>query len=89
MQRFTDYYRDTDPRALDVFLSLQRRMTVAEKMTAVFQMNEMLWGLAACGVRKMYPQAAEREVFLRTAARFHDPVTMMRVYGWDPGESTP
>ena len=44
MQRFADYYRDTDPRALEVFLSLQRRMTVAEKMTAVFQMNEMLWG---------------------------------------------
>jgi hypothetical protein len=31
MQRFADYF--------------QRRMTVAEKMTAVFHMNEMPWGL--------------------------------------------
>jgi len=89
MQRFADYYRDTDPRALHVFLALQRQMTVAEKMTAVFQMNEMLWGLAECGVRQMYAQAGEREVFLRTAARFHDRTTMLRVYGWDPDHPTP
>ena len=89
MQHFADYYRDTDPGALDVFLSLQGRMTVAEKMTAVFQMSEMLWGLAECGVRRMYPRAGEREVFLRTAARFHDRGTMMMVYGWDPDRATP
>jgi hypothetical protein len=83
-RRLADYYRDTDPRALEVFLSLQRRMTVAEKVTAVFQMNEMVWGLAECGVRRMFPRAGEREVFLRTAARFHDRETMKRVYGWDP-----
>jgi hypothetical protein len=50
MQRFADYYRDSDPRALEVFLSLQRCRTVAEKMTAVFRMNEMLrgWQSAEC-----------------------------------------
>jgi hypothetical protein len=89
MLRFADYYRDTDPRALEVFLSLQRQMTIAQKMAAVLQMNEMLWGLAECGVRRMYPQAGDREMFLRTAARFHDRGTMMRVYGWDPDRATP
>ena len=63
-------------------------MTVAEKMTAVFQMSEMLWRLAECGVRQMYPHAGERELFLRTAARFHDRSTMIRAYGWDPDHST-
>jgi hypothetical protein len=80
MQRFVDYYRDTDPRALEVFLSRQRQMTIAQKMNAVVQMSEMLWGLAECGARQMYPQAGDREIFLRTAARFHDRGTMMRVY---------
>ena len=86
MQRFADYYRDTEPQALQVFLALQRQMTVTEKTTAIFQMSEMLWGLAECGVRQMYPHAGAREVFLRTAARFHDRATMLRAYGWDPDQ---
>jgi hypothetical protein len=89
MQRFVDYYRDTDPRALEVFLSLQRQMTIAQKITAVFQMNQMLWGLSECGARQMYPQSGDREIFLRTAARFHDRATMIRVYGWDPDRAIP
>jgi hypothetical protein len=88
-RRLADYYRDTDPRALEVFLSLQRQMTGAGKIAAVFQMNEMLWGLAECSVRQSYPQACDREVFLRTAARFLDRDIMMRVYGWDPNSANP
>ena len=82
--RLADCYRDTDPRALEVFLDLNRRMPDAEKIAAVFQMNEMLFRLAEDSVRREYPQAGTREIFLRTAARFHDRETMRRVYGWDP-----
>ena len=89
MQRFVDYYRDTDPKALEVFLALQRKMTGPEKIAAVFQMNEMLWELAESSVRQQYAQAPDREVFLRTAARFHDRETMQRVYGWDPDRANP
>jgi hypothetical protein len=89
MPRLADYYRDTDPKALEVFLALQRQMTGAEKIAAVFQMNEMLWRLAESSVRQQYPQASDREVFLRTAARFHDRDTMKRVYGWDPDRANP
>jgi hypothetical protein len=32
----------------------------------------------------MYPQASEREVFLRVAARRLDRDSMIRAYGWDP-----
>jgi hypothetical protein len=32
----------------------------------------------------MYPDAGEREVFLRVAARRLDRETMIKVYGWDP-----
>jgi len=89
MQRFIDYYRDTDAKALEVFLDLQRKMTGPEKIAAVFQMNEMLWELAESSVRQQYAEACDREVFLRTAARFHDRETMKRVYGWDPDRANP
>lgn len=83
MRRF-DFYSDTDPRALEVFLSLQRKMTPGLKVAAVFQMNDMLMRLSEAGVRQLYPAANEREVFLRAAARRLDRETMIRVYGWDP-----
>ena len=31
-----DWYSDTDPRALEVFLECQRRMTASEKVNAIF-----------------------------------------------------
>ncbi|HKW99344.1 MAG TPA: hypothetical protein VJN43_16510 [Bryobacteraceae bacterium] len=84
--QLADYYRDTDPGALEVFLSCYRQMPAAEKIAAVFQMNEMLWSLVKSGLRKQYPEADDRELFLRTAARFLDRDLMIRVYGWDPAE---
>jgi len=84
MPHLADYYRDTDPKALEVFFALQRQMTGPEKITAVFQMNEMLWRLVESSVRQQYPEACDREVFLRTAGRFYDRETMKRVYDWDP-----
>lgn len=37
-----------------------------------------------CG--RMYPEADEREVFLRVAARRLDRESMIKAYGWDPDE---
>ena len=87
-QRLVDYYRDTDPRALEMFLSLHRCMSDADKIAAVFQMNELLYRLAQDDVRREYPAAGECEVFLRTAARYLDRDTMIRVYSWDPDAAT-
>jgi len=47
-------------------------------------MNEMFWQLVEKSVRREFPDAGEREVFLRTAARHLDRETMIRVYGWNP-----
>ena len=79
-----DWFRDTDPRALEVFLDLQRKMTVSDKVQAIFGSMETLWNLSEAGVRSLYPQADDGEIFLRTAARRLDRETMIRVYGWDP-----
>jgi len=32
-----DWYSDTDPKALKVFIELQRRMSPGEKIAAVFE----------------------------------------------------
>lgn len=77
-RQLADYYRDTDPSALEVFLSCYRHMPAAGNIAAVFQMNEMLWSLAKSGLREQYPEADDRELFLRTAARFHNAATMKR-----------
>jgi hypothetical protein len=79
-----DWYSDTDPKALEVFLDLQRKMTPGEKIAGVFQMNELLWRMAEAHERRLHSQADDREIFLRLAARHLDKDTMLRVYGWCP-----
>lgn len=77
-------YADTDPRAFAAWVDLQRRMTPGEKLAAVFAATEFVMRLQEDGVRRLYPEASPREVFLRAAARRLDRETMIRAYGWDP-----
>ena len=81
-----DWYSDTDPKALEVFLDLQRKMPAGEKIARVFEMNELLWRMAEAEERRLHPQADDREIFLRLAARHLDRDTMLKVYGWYPAE---
>ena len=80
----SDWYSDTDPRALEVFLECQRRMTASEKVQGMLSLTRMVFETAQAEERRQYPGIGEREVFLRTAARHLDRETMIRVYGWDP-----
>ena len=82
------WYSDTDPKALKVFIELQRKMSPAEKISGVFQMNEMLRLTAEAHERRMHPEASDREIFLRVASRRLDRETMLRAYGWDPACQT-
>jgi len=79
-----DWYSDTDPRALQVFIEAQRRLSPGEKIAAVLEMSEFLMRLAEDNVRKLHPEFSEREVFLNAASRRLGRETMIRVYGWDP-----
>lgn len=81
----SDWFSDTDPKALEVFLDLQRRMSPSEKLERVFQANAMLHALAEADVRRLYPHADEREVFLRATARRLGPDLMKKAYGWTEG----
>ena len=78
------WYEDTDPEALEVFLHLHRQMTTGQRVARVFELTAFQESLQRASVRSMYPEAGDREVFLRVAARRLDRDTMLRVYGWDP-----
>jgi hypothetical protein len=78
-------YSDTDPRAMEVWLDLLRRMPPGEKIESVFSLNRMAIQFSEAGVRMAYPNADGREVFLRAASRRLSRDLMIRVYGWDPG----
>ena len=82
-------WSDTSPEAMKVFIELHRKMSVPDKLATVLQMSEMVLRLAAVGVRERYPQASDREVFLRTAALHLPRELMIRAYGWHPDFSTP
>jgi hypothetical protein len=83
-----EWYSDTDPKALEVFLARQRTMTAAEKIDAVFQHNELLRSLSEARERQLHPDATDGEIFLRVVAHRLDRETMLRVYGWYPDDAT-
>lgn len=87
MQRH-NWYSDTDPKALKVFIECQRRLTPAQKTKSVFELNRLLKGLAEASERKLHPQADDREIFLRVVARRLGRATMKQVYGWSPDQTT-
>jgi len=77
-------YTDTDPRAMKVWLDLQRRMPPGEKIAAVLAASHLVLRMYEAGVRLQHPEASDREIFLRMAARHLDRDVMIRAYGWDP-----
>ena len=69
-----------------VWLNLLRNQSAGEKIAAVFEFTALAWDMAERGVRSRYPNASEREVFLRTAALHLSREEMTRAYEWDPQE---
>ena len=63
-------------------MKLPVRATFAASM--VFGATRLLSGLVEGMIRRDYPNASDREVFLRVASRHLDRETMIAAYGWDP-----
>ena len=78
------WYEDTDPKALEFFIELHRRMAPGERVAQIFEMCAFMEGLQRSSVLSMHPEADEREVFMRVAARRLGRDIMIQVYGWDP-----
>jgi hypothetical protein len=79
-----DFVRDTSPEALKVFHEIQRRRSPEQKLADIFDLSEGLFELTKAGIRARYPEADEREVFLRAVATRLPRELMVRAYGWDP-----
>ncbi len=69
---------------MEVWLELQRKMTVGEKLEAVMKASEFVLQMYEAGVRLEYPDADDDEVLVRVAARHLSRDLMIRAYGWDP-----
>ena len=74
---------DTDPKAFRALIEIRRNMTF-ERFRQFLEMMEMVLRGYQDRVRREYPQASEREVFLRAAALPLGNETVRRVYGWRP-----
>jgi len=85
MNRMPDeWLSDTDPKAREVYLNLYREMEPGERLARVFALCDFQQELQIANVRAMYPEASEREVFLRVAARRLGREFMIAAYNWDP-----
>jgi hypothetical protein len=75
---------DTHPDALRVYLDIQSRIPPGQKLQRIAEMYDAMIALQTAEVRRLYPQADDREVFLRVAARRLGSELMAKVYGWYP-----
>jgi hypothetical protein len=79
-----DWMSDTHPDALRVYLEIHSRMPPERKLGQVAEMYDAITTLQTSEVRRLYPEATDREVFLRVTARRLGPELMKKVYGWQP-----
>jgi len=77
-------FADTSHDAMDVWLDLQRKKAPGEKLALVLEASQFVLQLYEMGVRRLHPEADDREVLLRVAARHLSRDLMIRAYGWDP-----
>jgi hypothetical protein len=82
--RHPDAFGDTDPRVMEVWLAMLRRKTPGERIAMAFELSDFAVRVMESGVRARYPEASEREIFLRSAALRLPRELMIRAYGWDP-----
>lgn len=77
---------DTHPDVEKIIIEAYRRMTPAERVAKMRQLNE--WGsqLAFAEVRRRYPDAPEREIWLRVASRHISADLMRKAFDWNPDE---
>jgi hypothetical protein len=77
-------FTDTDPHVMEVWLNMLRAKTPGERILMAFELSDFAVRVAESGVRTRYPEASEREIFLRSAALRLPRDLMIRAYGWDP-----
>lgn len=77
---------DTSPAALRTYLDINHRLPAEKKFLLVVEMYETMMATYARQERTLHPEASDREIFLRVAARRLGWEVVKRVYGWSPDE---
>ena len=77
---------DNDPPVTPELVEEYRRMTPAEKLTRVFELNRALEQRHRARITAQYGDVPEREMRLRLGALRLGRETMVKVFGWDPDE---
>jgi hypothetical protein len=77
---------DTDRKVQALLIEGYRRMSEAERLQKVFELNRLLVKLMEAEVRHRHPNADEREIRLRVASRWLPPELMQKAFGWNPKE---
>ena len=75
---------DTSPEVEARQVEIWRTMTPKQKLDIVADLNRDVQRMADAGVRMRYPDATDREVFLRVAALRNGRELSIAAYGWDP-----
>ena len=76
-----NWMADTSEDAFRVLVGLNRKLTPGEKLALVLEMSAGMVRSYEDRVRRDFPQATPREVFLRAAALRLGADVVMRVYG--------
>jgi hypothetical protein len=74
---------DTSAAAAALLLARVREMSPTERLERLRAMTRAVQQAAVAGIRMRHPEADEREIRLRLAARRLDPDLMAQVFGWD------
>lgn len=80
-------FSHTDPRVMEFWLNLARQKTPGERIAMAFELTDLAKEMAESVVLADYPEASEREIFLRAAALRLPRDLMIRAYGWDPEQA--
>jgi hypothetical protein len=75
---------DTHPDIERILIEAARRMTPAQKVGQVGQMNRFIRNMQEAEIRRMHPEASEREIELRLVSRWLPADLMRTALGWDP-----
>lgn len=59
--------RDTSPEAWKVLMDLVRKMSPQQKLQRAMELSSTMRLARAAGLREAYPEAGDREIFLRLA----------------------
>ncbi|MBI4907023.1 MAG: hypothetical protein HY820_25580 [Acidobacteria bacterium] len=75
---------DTDPKSREVWYRLLDAKPLGQQLSDVLDLYEMAIEFHKAGLRQQYPEADEREIFLRSAAARLGTELCRKVYGWAP-----